>query len=74
MKLYQIFFKKNSDLNALFLHIDSDTYDSCRTVLSNIKNLLKPGVLVLFDEYLAYPNWENGEFFSMARILAPKTQ
>ncbi len=58
------FFKKNSDLNALFLHIDSDTYDSCCTVLSNVKNLLKPGVLVLFDEYLAYPNWENGEFLA----------
>jgi hypothetical protein len=25
---------------------------------------LKPGVLVLFDDYLAYPNWKNGEFLA----------
>jgi hypothetical protein len=58
------FFEKNSDLNAFFLHIDSDTYDSASTVLMNAKDLLKPGVLVLFDEYLSYPNWENGEFLA----------
>jgi len=56
------FFETNFHLNVCFLHIDSDTYDSARIVLMNAKNILKPGVLVLFDEYLSYPNWENGEF------------
>lgn len=59
-----VFFKNNANLNACLLHIDCDTYDSTCSVLVNAKNLLKPGVLILFDDYLAYPNWENGEFLA----------
>ena len=47
----------------LFLHIDSDTCDSCRTVLSNIKKSFKTWSVSSFDEYLAYPN-QNGEFLA----------
>lgn len=59
-----VFFKNTTNLNTFLLHIDSDTYSSTCTVLSNTIDLLKPGVLILFDEYLAYPNWENGEFLA----------
>jgi len=63
-KSLPVFFKNNTNLDVLFMHIDCDTYDSTCTVLMNTKNLLKPGVLILFDDYLAYPNWENGEFLA----------
>ncbi len=59
-----VFFENNTNLNTFLLHIDSDTYSSACTVLSNTIELLKPGVLILFDDYLAYPNWENGEFLA----------
>jgi len=42
------------------IHIDSDTYEAAVTVLSGIKSL-KPGILILFDNYLGYPNWRNSE-------------
>lgn len=44
------------------LYIDSDLYSSCNTVLSCLQDYIKPGLLILFDEYLGYPNWKNGEF------------
>lgn len=44
------------------LHIDSDTYNSTKYVLTSIKKFLVSGSLVLFDEYHGHPNWENGEF------------
>lgn len=46
------------------LHIDSDTYNSAKTVLCELKSHIKPGLHVLFDEYLGYPNWRNGEFLA----------
>ena len=58
------FFEKNPELNTSFLHIDSDTYESACTVLIHARDHLKPGVFILFDEYLSYPNWENGEFLA----------
>ena len=47
------------------VHIDSDLYSSCEYVLSNLKDYLKPGCFVLFDEHHGYPNWRNGEFKSL---------
>jgi hypothetical protein len=43
------------------LHIDTDTYSPCRSVLTLCRERLIPGSLILFDEFLAYPGWKNGE-------------
>ena len=45
-----------------FVHMDSDTYESSAMVLEQIAKYLRPGVLILFDELIGYPNWRNGEF------------
>ncbi|MHC8508115.1 MAG: class I SAM-dependent methyltransferase [Rhodospirillales bacterium] len=56
-------FTQKTDLTDLaFVHIDSDTYEAAAVVFNNIAPFLKPGVLVLFDELIGYPNWRNGEF------------
>jgi hypothetical protein len=44
------------------LHIDCDLYSSTRTVLEQIGDLLLPGSIVVFDEYLNYHGWKNHEF------------
>lgn len=44
-----------------FIHIDGDTYEAAKVVLYTLASQLKPGALILFDEYLGYPNWKNGE-------------
>lgn len=52
--------RATSDLR--FVHIDGDTYEAALAVFDELGEYLKPGVFVLFDELIGYPNWQNGEF------------
>lgn len=45
-----------------FLHIDADLYSSCKTVLTELNDQIVPGTILLFDELLEYPRWEEGEW------------
>ena len=48
--------------NIAFIHMDSDTYDSTKFVLETLLPYLdKHETLILFDDFLSYPNWINGE-------------
>lgn len=44
-----------------FLHVDCDLYSSTVTVLEHVGPRLRPGSVVLFDEYFNYPGWQRGE-------------
>jgi len=43
------------------LHIDCDLYSSTRDVLFGLANQIKPGTIVVFDEYFNYHNWQMHE-------------
>lgn len=45
-----------------FLHIDADLYSSARTVLRHVGPRLRPGSVVVFDEYFNYPGWQEHEY------------
>ena len=45
-----------------FAHIDSDIYSSAKTVLDGLATRLRPGSIVVFNEYFNYPNWKQHEF------------
>lgn len=45
-----------------FLHIDCDLYSSTQTVLSQLRDRIKPGTIIVFDEYFNYPGWQQHEF------------
>jgi hypothetical protein len=45
-----------------FAHVDCDLYASTRTILENIGPRLRPGSLILFDEYFNYPGWRLHEY------------
>lgn len=53
---------ENGIVNLRFIHIDGDTYEAAVAVFSELGDYLKPGIFVLFDELLGYPNWQNGEY------------
>lgn len=44
------------------LHVDSDLYSSAVTVLTNLANRIQPGTVIVFDEYMNYPGWQQDEF------------
>lgn len=44
-----------------FLHLDADLYTSTACVLEQVGERLVEGSVVLFDEYLNYPGWQEHE-------------
>ena len=44
-----------------FVHIDSDLYSSAKTVLTFLRPRLITGTVILFDDFLNYPGWKDGE-------------
>jgi len=53
-----------------FLHIDCDLYSSTKTVFDLLKGRIKPGCVIVFDEYFNYPGWEEGEFKAFREFLS----
>ena len=45
-----------------FVHIDSDLYSSCVTVLEGIEGLLQTGTVIQFDEIQGFPDYEKHEY------------
>ena len=54
--------KEEHHADISFLHIDVDLYSSCKTVLTELNHQIVPGTILLFDELLNYPRWEEGEW------------
>ncbi|MCX7337757.1 MAG: class I SAM-dependent methyltransferase [Alphaproteobacteria bacterium] len=53
---------KPSNRPIAFIHIDCELYSSTKTVLDFLKDYIKPGTLILFDEYFNFPRWEGYEY------------
>lgn len=52
------------------LHIDCDLYRSTQTVLRLLAGRIVPGTVIVFDEYLNYPGWEQHEFRAFQEFVA----
>jgi len=48
--------------DVAFVHVDSDIYSSARTVLFGLAPRIRPGTVIVFNEYFNYPNWKQHEF------------
>ncbi len=57
------------DSSIKFIHIDCDTYESTFLALEELSQHLTPGLLLLFDEFIGWPNWRNGEFRAWHEIV-----
>lgn len=53
-----------------FLHMDADLYSSTATVLEMLGDRIRPGTVIVFDEFLGYPGWEQGEFLAFREFVA----
>jgi hypothetical protein len=53
-----------------FLHVDCDIYSSTKTVLELVGPRLRPGSVVVFDEFFNYPGWQGHEFRAWREFVA----
>jgi hypothetical protein len=52
-----------------FIHLDMDTYESTKFVLTKIKPYLTKNCTIAFDELYNYPGWELGEYKALKEIF-----
>jgi hypothetical protein len=52
------------------LHIDADLYSSTKTIFENLKGTLVPGSVIIFDELINYPGWQEGEYRAFMEYVA----
>lgn len=53
-----------------FLHVDCDLYSSTATIFQHLEDRLRPGTVLLFDEYFNYPNWQSHEHRAFLEFVA----
>ncbi len=53
-----------------YLHIDSDLYSSAKTILDLFAPRIKPGTVIIFDEFFNYPGWKQGEYLAFEEFVA----
>lgn len=52
-----------------FAHIDCDLYSSTKTVLDALGDRFGPGTVLVFDEYLNYPGWQEHEHRAFTEFI-----
>ena len=52
-----------------FLHVDCDIYSSAKYVLFALKDRVKAGTIIVFDEFFNYPNWQNHEYKAFKEFI-----
>jgi Macrocin-O-methyltransferase (TylF) len=65
-------FLENHHEHVSFIHIDCDLYSSTKTVLDLLKERIKSGTVIVFDEYFNYPTWEKHEFKAFQEFVTEK--
>ena len=68
-KTLKDFLNKN-DQNIAFVHIDTDTYDTAKYILKNIKPRLVKNLVILFDELYNFFGWRQGEFRALSEVFS----
>ncbi len=66
------FVKKNKKKKIALLYVDCDLYSSTITGLTTLAPLIRSGTVIVFDEFINYPSYENHEFKAFLEFLKKK--
>lgn len=53
-----------------FVNVDSDIYASARTVLTALADRVRPGTIIVFDEYIGNRSWRDDEYRAFQEFAA----
>jgi Methyltransferase domain len=67
-KTLPIFFAKHAEPIAFVSH-DCDTYEATKIVFKFTAERLRPGTMILFDDYWGYRGWKLGEHKAWAELV-----
>ena len=48
--------------DVALLHVDCDIYSSTKTIFEGLAPRIRPGTVIVFDEYFNYPAWRQHEY------------
>jgi len=63
-------FVEANDEAVAFLHVDCDLYSSTKTVLNLLAPRIKPGTVIVFDEYFNFVSWKDHEYKAFHEFVA----
>lgn len=63
------FLKQNRD-QIVLLHIDCDLYSSAATVLELLAPRIRPGTIIIFDEYFNFASWREHEYKAFQEFVS----
>lgn len=52
------------------IHVDCDIYASTASVLTHLAGRIRPGTVIVFDEYFNYPGWRQHEYKAFQEFIA----
>ena len=64
------FLADHPDESVALLHVDCDLYSSTCTVLDALAARMRPGTVIVFDEFFNYPGWMHHEFKAWTEFVA----
>jgi len=53
-----------------FMNIDCDLYSSTKDIFDEVSERIVPGTVIIFDEYLMTPSWQDDEFKAFQEAVA----
>ena len=55
-----------------FVNFDADTYESTKYLLDALADRIRPGAILLFDEYFGFRGWREGEYRAWQEYVAER--
>ncbi len=60
---------ENREREVAFIHIDCDLYSATKEVLAHLRPMMRPGTIIVFDEFYNYTEWLEHEFRAWSEFV-----